>query len=587
MSYFIEQNTIEEIKDRADIVDVVGRYVDLKRSGNNYKGLCPFHSEKTPSFTVSPQKGIYKCFGCGESGTAINFVMKMDNISFPEACRKLAGEYGIKIEESKSVDTQVKKLKDEMYSINRETGKIYISNLRKSRQAYKYLKNRGIDDDIIKKFGLGYSNDSWDQVLKYLEANKFDLNNSFKAGVLGKTRDGRYIDYFRNRIMFPIINSKSLVIGFGARSLDNSLPKYLNTADSLIFNKGKNLYGVNLLNRNIKQDYVILVEGYMDVISLYSNGVKNALASLGTSLTYDQVRILKQYTDNLYISYDGDEAGINATKRALEIIHNFGWNAKVIVLEGGMDPDDYIRKYGKSRYDLMMKNALDGYTFLIEDYKKNLDLNNSDDKFKLISYIGTFIEKLPSSLEKELKINELSKEFNISEDSLKEYILNNRGKDYKSSGKISRELEDKKRNDKTQRSINEIFRLMLNDTDFLELFSKKLKKEDLEGVNLEIFSSIINNYDDNEDFNKELLLNYLLENRIINEKFKNELSSDIDNYHIKDKELLSDELIKTITDTENKEKKEDIIEKIKRLESKPNLSEEERVELNTLLISLM
>lgn len=589
MAYFIDQRTLEEIKDRADIVSEISNYVDLKKRGANYQGLCPFHSEKTPSFTVSPNKKIYKCFGCGEGGNVINFIMKMENLSFPEACKKLADTYGITIESRSNFDEERQNRLNMMYQINREVAILYMNNLSKSKKALRYLKNRKIPLESIKKFGLGYGKDSWDDVVNHLKKLNYDLEIAHEAGIIGKNKSGNYYDYYRDRLIFPIIDTRSRVLGFGARALDpDNNPKYLNTSDSPIYYKGRNLYGLNMMNKREKNPYIILVEGYMDVISLNASGIPGTVASLGTALTIDQGKLLRDYTDNLYISYDGDEAGITATKRGLDIIHALDWDAKVIELPEGIDPDSYVQENGKLNYEVKMKKAISGYDFLIREYRDTLDMNNIDDQVELIRYIGNILKKIRSPIKRELQMKELSDNFDISIDSLKNEIYGNKTITKPTRKKVQKSRDKENFLTQKDRYLLELLRLVINEREIFPLVSDKINPKNIENEELrEVYLSIVSVVDDEEEIKKESLLNYLKENYIIDETIYNELNEDIDEFSKLDLNKVVEELIDKIQDSNVKLSRSEIIKKINYLDSKKVKTEEEKKELENLLRKLM
>lgn len=587
MAYFIDERTIEEIKDRADIVSVVSNYMDLKKVGSNYKGLCPFHGEKTPSFTVSPQKKIYKCFGCGEGGNVINFVMKMEGLSFPEACKQLGDEFGIEIESRGNFNEEYQNSLDEMYQINRAVALYYMKNLASSDYPRKYLIDRNISQNSIKKFGIGYGKNSWDDLVNYLKKSNYDLDIALKARVIGKNSRGNYYDYFRNRIIFPIIDNRSRVLGFGARALGDDSPKYLNTSDSPIFNKGKNLYGLNYLNKNEKNEKVILVEGYIDVIALDSNGINGAVASLGTAFTQDQGKILKKYTDNIYISYDGDLAGRSATKKALDVLHSLDIDGNVISLPDEMDPDNFVNKYGKFKYEVEIKNSKSGYNFIIEEYKKGLNLNKIEDLVKLIRYMGNIIKKIKSPIERELQMKKLSNDFGISLDSLKSEIFGNTVT-INNSNLPKNNHEDNKPLSSRDKAIIEIFKLAMLDRDNFNFIDNNLDFDIIENNQLkEVYFSLKSSYSEEENIDRKFLLDYLLSNNIISKKLYEELSLDLfDIDNINNKDLIKD-LINRLEYTENKLTRSQIVKKIKILDSKKEKSDEEIQELKELLEELM
>lgn len=589
MAYFIDEKTLEEIKDRVDIVSEISNYVDLKKRGANYQGLCPFHNEKTPSFTVSPNKKIYKCFGCGEGGNVINFIMKMENLSFPEACKKLADTYGITIESRGNFDEERQKRLNMMYQINREVAILYMNNLSKSKKALRYLKNRNIPLESIKKFGLGYGKNSWDDVVNHLKNLNYDLEIAHEAGIIGKNKSGNYFDYYRDRLIFPIIDTRSRVLGFGARALEpDDSPKYLNTSDSPIYYKGRNLYGLNMMDKRQKNPYIILVEGYMDVISLNASGIPGTVASLGTALTTDQGKLLKDYTDNLYISYDGDEAGITATRRGLDIIHALDWDAKVIELPEGIDPDTYVQEKGKLNYEVKMKKAISGYDFLIREFRDTLDMEDIDDQVELIRYIGNILKRIKSPIKRELQMKELSDNFDISIDSLKNEIYGNKSITKPRRKNVQRKREKEKYLTQKDRYLLELLRLIINKRDIFPMVSDKVNPDNIENEELrEVYLSIMSAVDEEKEISKDSLLNYLRENYIIDETIYNELNEDIDEFSKLDLNNVVKELIDKIQDSNIKLSRSEIIKKINYLDSKKVKTEEEKVELENLLRKLM
>ena len=317
------KDIIEEIKSRCDIVDIISDYMHLEKSGSNYTGLCPFHSEKTGSFMVSKSKQIYKCFGCNAGGDVISFVMRWENVDFMEAVKILARKCGITLDRNIS-EEEKKKIQEinKFREIHTEAARFYFANLLRTKNpGYEYLRKRGLSDKIIKKFGLGYSPNSWNSLMNYLLSKGYDKTDLVKCGLIThKTESNKYFDRFRNRVMFPIFNYNGKVIGFGGRVLDDSLPKYLNSPETLVFNKRMNLYGLNISKKGIKDDTLILVEGYMDLISLYQNNIENVVATLGTALTIEQAKLIRRFAKNVIISYDSDQAGQNATLRAIDIL---------------------------------------------------------------------------------------------------------------------------------------------------------------------------------------------------------------------------------------------------------------------------
>ncbi|MFR8518618.1 MAG: DNA primase, partial [Emergencia timonensis] len=327
MGFSFSNSTIENLKNQINIIDVVGRVVPLKRAGSNYKGVCPFHNEKTPSFVVSEQKQIFTCFGCGATGDAIEFAKRYYNLDFSEAVEKLAGEYGISLEKNTFHDNR-----EIYYKVNKLAANFfYKAFTEKANKGYAYMKRRDISPAILKKFGIGYADAQWDSLYKYLLSQGVDKKIMLELGLVSESK-GKYYDKFRNRVIFPIINTSGKVIGFGGRAIDaEDNPKYLNSAESKIFQKKYNLYGLNISRQSVgKEGFIILVEGYMDTIALYQSGIENVAASLGTALTENQAKLIKRYTKDVILSYDADGAGRAAALRGLDILRKEECKVKVL-----------------------------------------------------------------------------------------------------------------------------------------------------------------------------------------------------------------------------------------------------------------
>lgn len=406
----------EEIKDKCNIVDVIGRVVQLKKAGANYKGVCPFHNEKTPSFVVSEEKQIFTCFGCGATGDVIEFVKRYYNLEFMDACQKLADEYGIEIKTSFGGGSEQK---DRLYEINRLAARYFFKNITvKGNPGLTYMVNRGISVDTIKKFGIGYAPDSWDGLKNYMKEQKVDEKTLVKLGLLSESK-GRYYDKFRNRVIFPIINSRGKVIGFGGRILGDGSPKYLNSPESEIFLKKNNLYGINLTRSEIaSNDAAILVEGYMDVVSLYQAGVKNVSASLGTALTENQAKMLSRYTKNIILSYDADGAGRAAAMRGIDILHKEGLKAKVLHVTDGKDPDEFIKKKGRLAFMDLVDKALPYADYKIDNLMRAHNLNDTDGRIEFVKGAAEVLNTL-SPAEKDLYAKRVAQVSGISEGAIR------------------------------------------------------------------------------------------------------------------------------------------------------------------------
>lgn len=406
---------IDDLKLNINIVDVVGRVVTLKKSGSNHKGLCPFHSEKTPSFMVNEDKQIYNCFGCGEKGDAIKFVQRYYNLPFMDAVDRLCEEYGIRKPE-RSTGPRIDY--DKYYDINAKAAKFFYNELTKGpNPGYSYISKRGITDSTINKFGLGYAPDSWNALTNHLKENGVSEDDMIKLGLASRGQKGVY-DKFRGRVIFPIFNTQGRVIGFGGRALGDIKPKYLNSPESEIFLKKNNLYALNFTRKDVADaGHVIMVEGYMDAISLYQNGVKNVAASLGTALTDNQAKLVTRYTKNVVLSYDSDNAGINAAVRGISVMKAAGANVKVLSISDGKDPDEFIKNHGREAFEKLVRSAVPGTEFRLNIEKKNYNLNND---IEIIEYINRVIPILRglSPVEQNIYIKKLASEFGLSENSI-------------------------------------------------------------------------------------------------------------------------------------------------------------------------
>ncbi|MDD2218397.1 MAG: DNA primase [Eubacteriales bacterium] len=412
---FFNDSTLNEIKSRVNIVDIIGRVIHIKKAGSNYKGACPFHNEKDPSFVVSEQKQIFTCFGCGATGDAIEFVQRYYNLDFPQAIERIANEYGIELKRN---DENYER-KQILYEINREAALFLYRTFNESaNKGYQYMKERGIRPEALKKFGIGYADEKWDSLYIYMKNKGYDKKLLLELGLISESK-GKHYDKFRNRVMFPIINTRGKVIGFGGRAIDNAEPKYLNSPENIIFHKKNNLYALNLTKQDVgKEDYAILVEGYMDVISLWQAGIKNVSASLGTALTENQARLLSRYTKNIILSYDSDGAGRAAALRGLDIFRNEDLNAKVLHVDDGKDPDDFIKKNGKEAFLKLINEALPAVEYKIEAIKQRVDVYTEEGRVKLFKEIVGILREL-SPIEADIYIKKISNDTKISEGALR------------------------------------------------------------------------------------------------------------------------------------------------------------------------
>lgn len=459
--YFSEQ-MISEIIERNDIVDVISEYMSLKKSGTNYKCLCPFHSEKSPSFSVSSTKQIFNCFGCGVGGNVVTFIQKMERLEFVEALKFLADRAGIEVTENIN-EQQLKKLNlyKTLYKINQEAARFFYSNLNKSKAPMDYLKGRGLNDTTIKSFGLGYSLDAWSSLLNHLRQKGYSQELLLKAGLITKSeKSTSYYDKFRNRVMFPIIDLKGNVIAFGGRVMDDSKPKYLNSPETPIFNKGENIYGLNFVKKQQNIENIIIVEGYMDVISLHQYGITNAVASLGTAFTENQAKLLKRFSNEIIISYDADTAGQSATMKGLAILEKEGCIVKVLTIPSGKDPDEFIRKEGVEAFRDRIRKSVSLIEYKIENVKKGLNIDNIQDRIRFTKELSLILNELESNVEVDAYIKKYSNIMRVNESAV--YAELNRLKEKHKNGNNKHNIENSKKNEekpKNSELIAEIYLL--------------------------------------------------------------------------------------------------------------------------------
>ncbi len=417
---YIPANVIEEIRSRFDIVEIISSYIELKKTGKNYSGLCPFHADKTPSFTVSPDKQIFHCFGCQSGGNLFTFIMQIEELSFPEAVRFLGEKAGIKIED-RSFTPEEKKvllLRENMQDLLDTAKKYYEEMLWKDpegKKAYSYLSRRGVNNESIKTFGLGFALDSWTGLIGNLRTCKLEPEAAFKAGLAGK-KASRYYDYFRGRIMFPIRDQHGQIVGFGGRIIEQGEPKYLNTPETLLFNKRKTLYGLHLALPHIRREKeAILVEGYMDVILLHQHGIKTAIAPLGTSLTEKQVSLLRGRLEKITLVFDGDAGGEKAALRGLKLLKDEGCRVYVAELPAGMDPADFILENGEEAF---RRDVLDEARSLIEyrlfSIKKKSDLQKEDGRLHYWQEARRILADLTEPVERDAYLKKIAVEIGIS-----------------------------------------------------------------------------------------------------------------------------------------------------------------------------
>lgn len=450
MAYLFPEDLIEEIRVNNDIVEVVSQYVKLDKKGKNYFGRCPFHNEKTASFSVEPVKQIFNCFGCGKGGNVIHFIMGIENLDFPEALKLLADRAKISLPESGTgvQDDALAKLKKELLEINIEAARFFHNNLinGKDKAPLNYLLNRRLERQTLIKFGLGYAEDNYAALYKHLRSNGHGEKAIISSGlVIFKEETKKVYDRFRGRIMFPIFDIRGNVIAFGGRVMDSSQPKYMNSPETEVYHKGKHLYAMNFA-KNACAKQIILAEGYMDVISLHQSGIINAVAPLGTALTENQGKLLKKYTEEIVLSFDSDNAGQAAAMRSLDLLSEIGCNVKVLTIPSGKDPDEFIKTRGVDEFKRLVSKARNLVDFKLDILDNRIDTTTNDGKVKFIDNAMVILDKIDNNVERELYVKQLSKDYGVSEQAIYSELARRQRKTDKSNVKQARDTNIIKKN---------------------------------------------------------------------------------------------------------------------------------------------
>ncbi len=439
----IPEDVINEIKYKNDIEMTISQYVNLKRRGKNLVGLCPFHSEKTPSFTVYPESSSFYCFGCGVGGDVITFTGLLENLDYIESVKLLAERSGVTLPQD-GYDDSMQKLKNTVYDINRETARFFHQHLMtpEGKWALDYLLSRGLTISTIKRFGLGAAPDSWDALINHLKSKGFSIDDMLTANVIGKSQRGSYYDRFRKRVMFPIINIRGNVVAFSGRAMpgeDKMGGKYVNTSDTPVYKKSENLFGINYA-KNFAEEQIILVEGNMDVISLHQAGFQNAVAPLGTAFTSEQVNLLARYTKEIVLMLDADAAGQKAAKRASQLLENTGLTVRVVVIPDGKDPDEYIKKNGPERFRALLEGAVSDIEYKLLMAADGIDLNGDDGRLKYLSLAAEIIASCEDIMTRDIYIGRLSDKYGVSRTALSTKVDELRRKNIRSQKK--KEISD-------------------------------------------------------------------------------------------------------------------------------------------------
>lgn len=450
------EELIEEIRSSNDIVDVISKYVTLKRSGRNFFGLCPFHKEKSPSFAVSPDKQIFHCFGCGAGGNVIHFISKIEGLDFKDTLELLANRVNIELPTLDNLeDDKTARLKSKVYEINKIAAEFYHENLYKptSKTAQEYIKKRKLDNRTLKAFLIGYAG-NFNELYLLLKQKGYTEEEMLASSLVKRTENGGYMDSFRKRLMFPIQDVRERVIAFGGRVLDDSKPKYINSPENIVYSKGRNLFGLNVAKKHDTKK-IIIVEGYMDAISLYQRGITNVVASLGTAMTEAQGRLLRRYSEQVILGYDADGAGQAAILRGMEILQNLGCDIRVLQIEGAKDPDEYVLKYGPERFQKCVENAISLVEFKVKVLLKELNIENTNDKIKFLNEIAKILAKVTNQMEREIYVDKIAKEYKISKEAIYAEVNKLMYKDSQGSKKLEKKVVTMVPKEEKENSVSE------------------------------------------------------------------------------------------------------------------------------------
>ncbi len=479
---------LDEVRNSNDIVDVISQYISLKRSGRNYFGLCPFHNEKSPSFSVSPDKQIFHCFGCGVGGNVISFISKIEGIGFKEAIEVLAERANIKLPTiDNNIDSKKEELKAKVYKVNSFTAEFYHKKLYEpsSKIAQEYVKKRQLNNETLKSFKIGFSG-KFDELYQALHKEGFKDEEILESGLVNKNENGKYIDRYRNRLMIPIFDERNRVIAFGGRVLDDSKPKYINSPENIVYSKGRHLFGLNVAKKG-ETKRLLIVEGYMDAISLHQRGITNVVASLGTALTTQQGWLLRKNAEQVILGFDSDGAGQTAIMRAMEVMQNMGCDMRVLQMSGAKDPDEYVLKYGSARFQKLLDEAISLIEFKIKVLQKDLNLENASDKIKFLNEIAKLISKIDNTMEREIYIEKIAKGYNISKEAIYAEVNKLQYSNRQTSKILEKEKTAIRRNiiknsnqisEEVRKRENTIIWVLINSTETYRVIKDNIKVED-------------------------------------------------------------------------------------------------------------
>ena len=516
----IPQSQIDEIIEKNDIVSVVSEYVKLERKGNSFKGLCPFHKEKTPSFSVHEDRQIFKCFGCGKGGNVVHFIMAAESLNYVDAIKFLAERVGVTVRDTYDKNAEAKAANRKKISeMNKLAGRFYFDTLNKSREGFEYFNGRGVSPDMVKKFGLGFAPDAWDSLINHMKEKGYDENDLFTADLVVKNRSGGYCDKFRHKIMFPIFDVLGNVVAFGGRVLDDSKPKYVNTGATDLYTKGKHLYGLNFARQSGSKK-VIVVEGYMDCIALHQRGITWTVAAQGTALTIDQARLLKKYFDDVVTCFDADAAGESATIRGMDILAKEGFSVRVMSVPDGKDPDEYLKKHSSDEFISLTENAPTLVEYKIMYARKKFSANDNGTRAKFLNEVTNILAKIESAAERDMYVKWTADKYRIAGESLKEQVeivaaggkikteniflkrvAKNEDENYNTNGEKNKE---EIRIDKLEKTL---ILLCAEDKKCFQKIREKIGNDFFKNNNnKELFERLCERYDAGDEVSKEVML---------------------------------------------------------------------------------
>ena len=582
---------IDEVIRSNDIVEVISQYIHLKRSGRNYFGICPFHNEKSPSLSVSPEKQIFHCFGCGVGGNVITFVRKIEDIGYRESIQLLAEKANITLPTIQNdLESRKDELRAKVYKVNSYTAEYYHKRLYTpdAKLGQEYVKRRKLNNETLENFKIGFSG-KFDELYKSLRQNGFQDEEILESGLVNKNDNGTYIDRYRNRLMIPICDERGRVIAFGGRVLDDSKPKYINSPENVVYSKGKHLFGLNVAKKSDIKKQLLIVEGYMDVISLHQRGIKNVVAALGTALTTNQGWLLRKSTEKVILGFDADDAGQTAILRAMEIMQNMGCDIRVLQIHDAKDPDEFVVKYGAARFKRILDDAISLIEYKVKILKKDLNLENASDKIKFLNEIAKLIAKIDNTMEKEIYIEKIAKGYNIS----KEAIYAEVNKLQYSNRKDSRILEKnkpiikvKKQEENISKEIlkreNTIIAILLNNLDTYQIIKENIAIDDFKSeINKRILSEIYTEIE-NKNYNINIILNHMQDDNL-----QDHITSIMtEDYGITDNKKAITEIIHKYK-RQNLEKRRDEILRQEEQEIDIEKKKQLGIELNNIILELV